>query len=193
VNCNTKLILGSTSPRRKDLLAEAGFEFEVVTPSDSAECGICTQETPPELVARLAYQKARDVAERIEQGLVIGCDTVAECCGQILGKPKDREHAEWMLRLLRNREHRVYSGLCLWRRPDNTKRVDVDTTILKMENLDDSQMIEYLNGGGWQGKAGGFGLQDRHGWISIVEGSESNVVGLPLELFQKMLADMEVL
>ena len=77
MNCNTKLILGSTSPRRNDLLAEAGFEFEVVTPNDSAECGICTQEPPPELVARLAYQKARDVAERIEQGLGSGCDTVA--------------------------------------------------------------------------------------------------------------------
>src|SRR5688500_5131943 len=73
------LILASQSPRRKQLLAEAGYEFQVIAPHESAECGLCSQETPPEFVARLAYQKAGDVALRIDRGLVIGCDTVAEC------------------------------------------------------------------------------------------------------------------
>ena len=91
------LILASSSPRRRQLLDEAGYAFEVIAPSDSAECGICSSETPPELVARLAYQKAEDVAKRLETGLIIGCDTVAECLGQILGKPKNRQHAREML------------------------------------------------------------------------------------------------
>lgn len=184
----TKLVLASSSPRRRELLADAGYELEVVYPSDSAECGVCSQETPPEIVARLAYQKARDVALRTELGIIIGCDTVAECCGQVLGKPLDRQHAAWMLQLLRDREHRVYSGLCLWRRPGDITLVNIDMTILKMENLSDSQLDEYLDSGAWQGKAGGFGLQDRHGWLRIVAGSESNVVGLPLELLDDMLA-----
>src|SRR5438477_6873864 len=107
------LILASSSPRRRQLLTEWSYRFTVIAPSEAAECGICSRETPPELVARLAYQKARDVALQIGRGMVIGCDTVAECHGQILGKPANRQHARQMLDLLRGREHRVYSGLCL--------------------------------------------------------------------------------
>ncbi len=82
-----RLILASASPRRRELLEEAGYEFEVVAPSLEAECGVCSGESPPELVARLAYQKAADVAPRVESGLIVACDTVAECQGQVLGKP----------------------------------------------------------------------------------------------------------
>ena len=83
-----RLILASASPRRRELLAEAGYAFDVVVPSDTAECGVCSGESPPELVARLAYQKAADVGPRIGQGLILACDTVAECQGQVLGKPR---------------------------------------------------------------------------------------------------------
>ena len=69
---------------------------------------------PQEFVARLAFLKAQDVAARVERGIVIACDTVAECQGQILGKPVDRADARRMLMLLRGQEHRVYSGLCVW-------------------------------------------------------------------------------
>jgi septum formation protein len=171
-------------------LAEAGYDFEVLPANESAECGICSQETPPEFVARLAYQKAEDVAVRVGAGLVIGCDTVAECCGQILGKPCDRRHAEEMLRLLSGREHRVYSGLCLWRRPDDAARVAVDVTTLRMNELSPQELTDYLDSGLWEGKAGAFGYQDRLGWLTIVEGSESNVVGLPMELLRRMLGEM---
>lgn len=184
------LILASRSPRRRELLGEAGYRFEVVPASDSAECGICTRETPPELVARLARQKAADVAPNIKRGIVIGCDTVAECTGRVLGKPTDVAHAREMLRLLRGREHRVYSGLCLWRRPDDQTLVRVDTTVLYMEPIGDEELELYLESGLWEGKAGAFGYQDRHGWLHIRSGSESNVVGLPMELLQRMLAEM---
>lgn len=182
-----RIILASSSPRRRELLAEAGYDFEVIPPHDSAECGICSRETPPEMVARLAFQKAQDVAIRLPVGLVVGCDTVAECCGQILGKPRNREHAREMLELLRGREHHVYSGLCLWRRPSDEHHVQVDVTKLIMDPVSDDLLAAYLDTDGWEGKAGAFGYQDGLDWLHVLEGSESNVVGLPLELLATML------
>lgn len=182
-----QLILASSSPRRRQLLADAGYDFVVDPPHESAECGICSRETPPEMVARLAFQKAADVAYRTQRGLVLGCDTVAECCGHILGKPKNREHAREMLQLMSGREHRVYSGLCLWLRPGDEHHVQVEVTRLVMDPLDPHQLETYLNTDGWEGKAGAFGYQDGLDWVHILEGSESNVVGLPLELLSRML------
>ncbi len=182
------LILASQSPRRRQLLEQAGFTFRVVPPDDDAECGICSRESPPELVSRLAYQKARSVARRTSQGWILGCDTVVECVGQILGKPQDRAHARQMLRLLRGREHHVYSGLCLWQRPDDHRWLEVDRSKLRMQSISDRQLEEYLDTEAWSGKAGAFGFQDGWDWIELVEGSESNVVGLPLELLAQLLA-----
>jgi septum formation protein len=182
-----RLILASRSPRRRALLAEAGYAFEVYRPSEAAECGVCSGETPAELVARLAYQKAADVAGQISQGLILGCDTLAECHGQILGKPDNEEHARAMLETLSGREHRVYSGLCLWRVPGGEPDVRVAVTTLRMDKLAPEQLDSYLAGGQWEGKAGAFGYQDGLDWVHIIEGSESNVVGLPMELLDEML------
>lgn len=182
------LILASSSPRRRELLAQAGYRFEVVRPHESAECGVCSGETPPELVARLAYQKAADVVDRTAEGLVLGCDTVAACAGQILGKPANERHARQMLSLLSGREHHVYSGVCLWRVPEGQPLVEVERSTLVMRTLLRQELDDYLASGLWEGKAGAFGLQDRLGWLEIVEGSESNVVGLPLERLADMLA-----
>jgi septum formation protein len=182
-----RLILASSSPRRRQLLADAGYAFDVMPPHESAECGVCASESPPELVARLALQKAADVASRVSDGIVIGCDTVAECRGQILGKPPDRDHARQMLQFLRGREHHVYSGLCLWRRPDDVKQVAVETTRLVMDPISEGDLAAYLATDAWEGKAGAFGYQDGLDWVHIIEGSESNVVGLPMELFKRLL------
>lgn len=174
-------------------MTEAGYCFDVIPPRPEAEKGVrlLLPESPSNLVARLAQQKARDVALRTEKGLVIGCDTVAQCAGVILGKPTDRDHARKMLRLLRGQEHTVLSGLSLWRRPDDRCLVQVATTQLVMEEITDDALEAYLATDGWEGKAGAFGYQDRHGWIRIVEGSETNVVGLPMELLREMLEAME--
>ncbi len=185
------LILASQSPRRRQLLEQAGYEFRVVVPHESAECGICSRETPPQLVGRLAFQKARDVALRCDQGLILGCDTVAECCGQILGKPSNQEHARQMLRLMRGRTHHVYSGICLWRRPDDQTWGDVVVTRLVMDPLPDDQLEAYLETEAWIGKAGAFGYQDGLDWVHVVEGSESNVVGLPLERLAALLEEVD--
>jgi len=185
------LILASSSPRRRQLLTEAGYEFTVIAPSDSAESGPPPDgqsETPQQLVARLAFQKAQDVARGVERGIVLGCDTVAQCEGQILGKPASRDHARQMLELLRGRRHFVHSGLCLWRRPDDMHRTEVETTTLVMDPLTDEALDAYLATGDWQGKAGAFGYQDGLNWVHILDGSASNVVGLPMELLQRMLS-----
>jgi septum formation protein len=199
-----RLILASRSPRRRELLAAAGYDFEVFPPSDDAESGTFDNETPGELVARLARQKAADVARRVAElwcrrpacpssrdgcttKLVLGCDTVAECAGQILGKPLDREDAKAMLTLLSGQEHRVLSGLCLWPLPNGEPAVRVAVTTLRMDPLSPELLDAYLAGDQWQGKAGAFGYQDGIDWVHVIEGSESNVVGLPMELLAEML------
>jgi septum formation protein len=187
----TKLILASRSPRRRELLADAGYQFEVCPPSDAAECGVCSGESPAALVARLAYQKAADVAKKVGQGLILGCDTVAECDGQILGKPADEQHARQMLQTLSGRLHRVLTGVCLWKVPDGEPKTRVAVSTLRMDALSDRHLEDYLTSGQWEGKAGAFGYQDRLGWVHIIEGSESNVVGLPMELLGEMLRSFQ--
>lgn len=183
------LVLASSSPRRRLLLEGAGYTFSVVPPADSAECGICSRETPPEMVGRLAMQKAADVAKRLDSALVLGADTVAECVGKILGKPHNREHAKEMLQLLRGRPHSVYTGVCLWSRPGNHMVLDVVRTRLIMDPISDNELETYLDSGRWEGKAGAFGYQDGNDWLKVIEGSESNIVGLPLERLGEVLDD----
>ena len=185
-------ILASSSPRRRELMTAAGYPFTVVAPSPEAECGVCSGESPPELVARLAYQKAADVATKVDRSLIIACDTVAECQGTILGKPADEQHARQMLTMLRGRKHHVYSGLCLWLIPEGEPVVEVAKTTLVMHALSDEAIEEYLASGLWEGKSGAFGYQDRLGWLDVVEGSESNVVGLPMELLAETLKRMQI-
>lgn len=188
------LILASGSPQRQMLLEQAGYRFRIVAPRPNAECGICSRETPGELVARLARQKAVDVIDQlqgqaVDAEIVVACDTVAECLGQILGKPKDSQDAGRMLRALSGREHHVYSGLCICRLSEGRPTVRVARTTLRMNQLSEAAISEYLASGLWEGKAGAFGYQDRTGWLQIVEGSESNVIGLPLELLAEMLSE----
>lgn len=174
-------------------------------PHDHVECGICSTGGPAALVVELAAEKAAHVAARLARGerpaeaaadgahLIVACDTVAECGGEVLGKPADEHHAASMLRRLRGNRHRVYSGLCLWPyspgdADDAVPDVQVAVTELFMEPVSEAQLDEYLASGLWRGKAGAFGYQDRQGWLRLERGSESNVIGLPLELLAERLA-----
>lgn len=192
------LILASASPRRRQLLTEAGYQFQVVEPRGDVECGLCSEEGPAGLVADKAYRKAADVVGRLSADLspdgaiVLAADTVAECDGQILGKPSDERDARAMLGKLNGRKHRVLSGVCVWPIAAVTDRqpaVRVAVTDLRMDPLTDDEIDQYVSSGQWEGKAGAFGYQDRLGWVHVDEGSESNVVGLPMELVAEMLAE----
>lgn len=193
-----RIILASSSPQRKALLSGAGYEFEVMPPDESVESGICSNCGPAELVLDLSARKAAHIASRLlanlaQPTLIVACDTVAECRGTILGKPHDEEHARAILEQLRGTRHRVYSGLCLWLLSPDSKtapRTRIAITELEMQNLSDAEIDEYLATGLWQGKAGAFGIQDHPNWLSIVQGSESNVIGLPMELLAEMMGDL---
>ncbi len=192
----SRLILASGSPRRRQLLQTAGYRFDVMVPSPHIESQARRDESQArrdesqarrdfpaiELVQWLARQKAANVASHVESGLILAADTVAECDGQILGKPSDLDDARRMLWLLRGREHRVITGLCLWRIRDASVRIAYDVTWLRMQPLSDAVIEAYLETDLWSGKAGAFGYQDGNDWVRIVAGSESNVVGLPLDL-----------
>jgi septum formation protein len=186
-----KLILASSSPRRQQLLREAGYEFEVIAPDPAVEERFTGQGAAIDLVRQLATAKARDVAQRIASGLVLAADTVAECDGQILGKPGDAGHAGQMLRAMSGREHHVHTGICLWSRPEDRHETRTDTTRLYMSELPPERIVEYVSSGAWVGKAGAFGYQDGLDWVHIIAGSPSNVVGLPMELLREMLAEFE--
>ena len=186
------LILASGSPRRAQLLTAAGYQFTVQVASESAECGICSRETAPEMVARYAYRKAVDVAARFDNGLILAADTVAFCVGQILGKPRDQDHAESILRTLSGRRHDVYTGLCLLSIDQKRCMVDVVRTELEMHTLSDSMLEAYLDSHLWEGKAGAFGYQDGNDWLAVIGGgSESNVVGLPMERLAEMMQEFD--
>lgn len=176
-----ELILASQSPRRKQLLTDAGYRFIVDAPDDSVERGICSNCSPEELVIESAFLKAAAIAKRHDSGLVLAADTVAVCGSETLGKPTNRDHAEKMLQMMSGKEHRVLTGVCL--RLAGTDRIKtwLEGTTLVMSELSDDKLQDYLDSDGWVGKAGAFGYQDGLDWVRIVEGLESTVVGLPIE------------
>lgn len=186
------LVLASRSPRRAELLHAAGYRFIVDPADDAVEAGCCTDRGPDQLVAGLSLAKALDVARRPawsgkHPAIVLGADTVAEVDGRILGKPVDESHARQMLQLLSGKKHRVLTGvsLVLAGQADPDMPLPcvtlVERTTLWMDPLTEEAIGEYLAGDLWIGKAGAFGYQDGLDWVRVVEGLESNVVGLPVE------------
>lgn len=178
---NDKLILASQSPRRKQLLEEAGYAFTVDAPDDSVERGICSKCSPEELVVESAFLKAAAISVRHDSGLVLAADTVAVCGSETLGKPTSREHAESMLRMMSGREHRVLTGVCLRLAGTTTFKTWLEQTLLKMDTIPEDLLEAHLDSDNWVGKAGAFGFQDGLDWVHIKQGLASNVVGLPIE------------
>lgn len=182
----TRLVLASGSPRRSELLTEAGIPFEVIPPHDSAEADAPRLPDPTSLVCDLARRKAEDVVKRLagepEPSWVLAADTIAECAGQVLGKPADAADARRILNTLSGTRHSVLTGVCLWRsdQPEPTECWHAESQ-LEMDRLTDAWLDEYLASGAWEGKAGAFGYQDGLGFVRVVSGSESNVVGLPID------------
>ena len=184
-------ILASASPRRRELLAELIEEFEVC-PSKGEE-RVEGKPTPEELVKILATQKAKEVAslERAKDKAVLGSDTVVAIDGEVLGKPKDEADAFRMLTALSGRVHQVYTGVCiLYPSGEGRKmRVEADCTQVVFEELNADMVWAYIKTGSPMDKAGAYGIQDG-GLVKEIQGSYSNVVGLPLELVRKMIEEL---
>ncbi len=181
------VVLASASPRRRELL-EPFFPGLVVDPPKVTE-EPALGETPESLVERLALAKAREVALRHPQSLVIGADTVVVLGGDILGKPSCREEVVDMLSRLSGRWHRVVTGVALVR--DGLFKVSHAVTRVRFAPLSAEEIEFYASTGEPMDKAGGYGIQGVGGlFVSEIQGSYTNVVGLPLHLLYRLMAQM---
>jgi septum formation protein len=187
-----RLILASASPRRRMLLEEAGYPL-VVDPSGFEEPEPDSQAAPSDYAAHLAWRKAATVARRHRTGLVLGADTVCDVRGQILNKPLDRADADRMIRLQEGHETDVISGICLFRAGSEEWVGAVEVSVVRFRRLSDHEREEYLDTNLWEGRSGGYGLQDRDPFMTVVKGSLSNVVGLPMERLAELLQNYPLL
>lgn len=176
-----KLILASASPRRKDLLAQISVTPDLVRSVDVDET-ILKGETPREAVARLAREKAEAARalRRSADDIILTADTIVACGQRILGKPNGEADARRMLELLSGRRHRVLSAICLVGPNDEITSRTVVTRVT-FKRLSRQELGAYLASGEWEGKAGAYAIQGRaDSFVRALEGSYSNVVGLPL-------------
>jgi len=183
-----RLILASASPRRQQLLAEAGYAF-VVHPSEVDEQSVGAGLTAGELAERLAEMKADEVSRRFPDDVVLAADTVVAYLDRILGKPKDEKDAERMLRLLSGTAHSVITGVAVFCRMRGHFRHTRVLSAVHMRELTDREVEQYVKSRLWDGKAGGYGIQDPDPFVSRTSGSSSNIVGLPMEVVIEMLAE----
>ena len=182
------IILASASARRKDLMTKAEYDFEVVV-SDVDESNFPRGEFSAAQYAKaLALAKAKDVAKNYPEALVIGADTVADFNGEIIGKPKDEKDAEAITKKLFNRPHKVVTGIAIVGLDSGIEIVESDTTVVYPKKLSDAQIAEHIEGGSWQGKAGAYAIQETGDkFVERIEGSITNVMGLPMELLERLL------
>ncbi len=176
---NKPLILASASPRRRDLLAQAGITPDQVIAADIDETPL-KKELPRALVERLARAKAQAIAAQHEGAYILAADTVVALGRRILGKPADADEARRFLELMSGRRHRVMGGMTLIS-PDGTIRSRVVETTVRFKALSPAELEDYIAAGEWEGKAGAYGIQGRaEAFVKFIRGSYSNVVGLSL-------------
>lgn len=182
-----KIILASQSPRRRELMEMLGLPFEVMV--SEAEEKI-TGTDPAAVTEELSARKAAAVAAEIQEGIVIGADTVVALQGRILGKPADRAGAEAMIRSLQGQSHMVYTGVTLIRKRDGhtEARTFSEGTRVHVAAMSDSEIQAYLDTDEPYDKAGAYGIQGIFGkHIAGIEGDFYNVVGLPVHrLYQEL-------
>jgi septum formation protein len=182
------LVLASASPRRKDLLREYGYEFQVV-PAEVQEIAPA-HLSAGEITLRNARAKACDVARLYPESVVLGVDTVVAFEGEIFGKPADLDAAFAMADRLNGRMHEVYSGVWLRHAAANRERGFIEITRVHFHQLSEAQLRAYLARIGPLDKAGAYAAQDDRGeLIARVEGSFTNVVGLPMEALAEALKE----
>ncbi len=182
------IILASASPRRKQLLAEAGYKFTVVSPEIDESAFPSEHISPCEYAKRLALAKAKNVAAGFPDCLVIGADTVVDFNGQTIGKPADAKEAEQIIRKLFSTPHKVITAVAIVRIADGTEIVKSETTAVYPKKMTAEQIAKHIKSGSWQDKAGAYAIQeDGDEFIEKIEGSLTNVMGLPMELLQRLL------
>jgi septum formation protein len=174
-----RLVLASSSPRRRDLLAQVAIVPDAIDPADIDETP-APQELPLRHAERLAAEKAQLVARRHPDAFVLGADTVVACGRRILPKAESAAQARQCLELLSGRRHRVHGGIALVTPHGKLAQRRV-TTVVAMKRLTEREIADYLASEEWQGKAGGYAIQGLAArFVREIIGSYSNIVGLPL-------------
>jgi septum formation protein len=185
-----RLILASGSPRRQEILRNAGFEFEV-RPSSVNEDPL-PGESPEAMVTRLAQEKALQVAGAVPAGsVVLGADTTVFVDGEILAKPLDTADAVRMLRRLSGRVHTVLTGVCIVEAPVRAAASGCERTEVRFRELSDADIRDYVASGEPFDKAGAYAIQGRASrFVTQIDGCYFNVVGLPVALVDRLLASL---
>lgn len=184
-----RLILASASPRRAELLRNAGITFDV-EPANIHEAPM-PGEAPLPYAQRLARDKARAVLARHTEALVLGADTVVVVADQLLEKPADANDAARMLRLLSGRTHEVITGVCL--AACGVERVEAEVTQVAFATMSESEISGYMATGEPMDKAGAYGIQGMASrWVERVEGCYFNVVGLPVARVYRILRELQL-
>jgi len=180
-----KLILASSSPRRKEILLAVNWPFEAIA-ANIDESRRDSEDALP-YVKRLAETKARAVAARFSSGLVLGADTVVVAENEILGQPREPNEARRMLKLLSGKWHEVLTGVCLMRAQNGQAVIDHEITRVRFASLSDSEIDWYVATGEPLDKAGAYAIQGRAGlFIEEIEGDYFNIVGLPIRLIYEL-------
>lgn len=182
-----KVILASKSSRRSDILSNIGLKFDVVKSGCDESYDVSMK--PEDVVKYLSYKKAYNVAENLRyDALVIGADTIVVLDGMIMGKPKSTKDAFDMLKKLSGRCHTVYTGICVIKTQSLEKLVDFESTIVKIKDLSDEEIENYIKSGEPMDKAGGYAIQGLGSLIvERLNGCYFNVVGLPVYKLSCML------
>ena len=186
----TRIVLASSSPRRRELLSRIGVRFTVVAPQAeeiTPPPGMCS-DLAVQLVAR---QKALSVARTLPQGtFVLGADTVVVGPSGLMGKPRDAEHARRMLDELKGNRHTVLTGICAIAAPSGAEALGVSRSAVRMRSVDDADLDAYVASGEPLDKAGAYAIQGGAGdWIEAVGGRVDTVVGLDVALALRLLAE----
>jgi septum formation protein len=192
-----RLILASASPARRQLLCEAGYDFEVRPAGIEEPSGVGFTD-PRAFVEHVAWQKANAVATAISQSetdacIVISADTVGWIDGQPVGKPADEADARRILQCLAGTEHELWTGVCLWRRPDDLQIAFQELSRVAMRALSTAELDGYLKTRQWQGCSGAYAIEiGDDPYVRVVSGSKTNVIGLPMERLEAVLGELKV-
>ena len=187
-----KVILASSSPRRKELLQRLDYPFDIILPD--VDESILTPETNPEqYCTSLAEMKTNKISQNYPHALIIGADTIVVLEDHIMNKPYDSAHAEKMLEMLSGKTHHVYTGVCLKWIENNIQHTFTEITMVTFRELDKQDIRKYIDTYPPYDKAGSYGIQD---WSAVfvknIQGCYDNVVGFPLSKFYQELKKLGI-
>jgi septum formation protein len=181
-----KLILASSSPRRAEILKKEKIEFDIRFPPNINEERAAYD--PVEHVLTLSKEKALSVSRQMEEGIILGADTIVVLDGEIMGKPQDKDEAFLILKKLSGKTHEVYTGMTLLNKYNGKTVSDYDCTEVEFNQLEDEKIVNYINSGEPMDKAGAYGIQGMGSFlVEKIQGSMDNVIGLPTEKLKEML------